>query len=40
MHDTIGCYLDLEQAQISFSKNGIILVRFLVNLSVNLLLCQ
>ncbi|TWW68967.1 ATP-dependent RNA helicase DDX1 [Takifugu flavidus] len=22
MHDTIGCYLDLEQAQISFSKNG------------------
>lgn len=22
MHDTIGCYLDLEKAQISFSKNG------------------
>uniref|UniRef100_A0AAX7T9L2 ATP-dependent RNA helicase n=1 Tax=Astatotilapia calliptera TaxID=8154 RepID=A0AAX7T9L2_ASTCA len=22
MHDTIGCYLDLEKSQISFSKNG------------------
>ncbi|XP_015247722.1 PREDICTED: ATP-dependent RNA helicase DDX1 [Cyprinodon variegatus] len=23
MHDTIGCYLDLDKGQISFSKNGI-----------------
>lgn len=22
MHDTIGCYLDLDKGQISFSKNG------------------
>lgn len=22
MHDTIGCYLDLEKNQISYSKNG------------------
>lgn len=22
MHDTIGCYLDLDKSQISFSKNG------------------
>lgn len=24
MHDTIGCYLDLDGGQISFSKNGIV----------------
>lgn len=34
MHDTIGCYLDLDKGQISFSKNGavsvIIVVMFFV----------
>lgn len=24
MHDTIGCYLDVDKGQISFSKNGIV----------------
>lgn len=23
MHDTIGCYLDLDKGQISFTKNGV-----------------
>lgn len=22
MHDTIGCYLDIDKGQIKFSKNG------------------
>lgn len=26
MHDTIGCYLDLEKGHISFSKNGAVLL--------------
>lgn len=26
MHDTIGCYLDLDKGQISFSKNGAVSV--------------
>lgn len=30
MHDTIGCYLDLDRGQISFSKNGIVSVYLLL----------
>lgn len=30
MHDTIGCYLDLDGGQISFSKNGIVSVHVLL----------
>ena len=26
MHDTIGCYLDVDKGQMSFSKNGVVLV--------------
>lgn len=26
MHDTLGCYLDLDKGQISFSKNGAVSV--------------
>lgn len=30
MHDTIGCYLDLDRGQMSFSKNGIVSVYLLL----------
>lgn len=30
MHDTIGCYLDLDKGQISFSKNGAVSVVIIV----------
>ena len=26
MHDTIGCYLDLDKGHISFAKNGVVLL--------------
>lgn len=31
MHDTIGCYLDLDKGQIKFSKNGKFYSLFLWN---------
>lgn len=33
MHDTIGCYLDLDRGQISFSKNGIVSLHLLLLIS-------
>lgn len=33
MHDTIGCYLDLDKGQISFSKNGTVSVYLLLFMS-------
>lgn len=35
MHDTIGCYLDLDKGQISFSKNGA--VSIILSLSIMLM---
>lgn len=36
MHDTIGCYLDLDKAQMSFSKNGAISLLYHHDYTINL----
>lgn len=37
MHDTVGCYLDLGKNQISFAKNGAVVILIRIRKYLNFL---